>query len=447
MGELGGTASATQIYLKVTNLPPFTAIRWPSVQDHGNGQDSIRTTVTTNDTLQQYRPHGTYFELLTNVGGTTPPGTYKIFLDTSTINGARRASDVPVFWDVVVTAPTVLAQNTPASMPPIPNLNVWESNMVAYSDPGHWCLSKISSSPETWAEAAGRTRQTICSPWSDFCSMYYDGERVWLQILDYTQSHGRLLPYNGQMCADASKRVYRDLYFSPGLPLYRRFPLGLYMDFTRTGDTTSQSTLLQMATQGNVYDEGFFVSSRNIRETAYQLEVDHLASKLGHAAATARLDEDVNLLLGQVSQITDSGNAEWVQPFMCGLAAEALIEWYEDGHQSDTRIPVALKKLGDWLWANAWGHDVSGNGFYYNSKLFQFGIRGGSNQQNLNLLVVPLWGWLYRYTGDVNYLNEGDFIWNLGVIQEPGDGIDFSGKNFSQQYRWSFNYVAWRGGK
>jgi hypothetical protein len=220
------------------------------------------------------------------------------------------------------------------------------------------------------------------------------------------------------------------------------------MDFVRNGDLASKATDLAMAANSDgAYWGGTFVDATFIREASYQLEVDLIAAKLGDPRG-ARVAEDVDLLLGTLSQITESGTAEWAQPFMCGLAAEALIQYYEDGHQNDARIPVALKKLADWLWTNAWTKDASGNGLFYNSYRNKIGLANiDGDMQSLNLLIVPMWGWLYQYTGDQQYLMQGDLIWSFGVLQRPGDGIAFAGKNFSQQYRWSFDYVRWRGGK
>jgi hypothetical protein len=67
-----------------------------------------------------------------------------------------------------------------------------------------------------------------------------------------------------------------------------------------------------------------------------------------------------------------------------------------------------------------------------------------SDLSSLNLLIAPIYAWLYQQTGQKQYQLEGDTIWNAGVTGPPGSGIGWSGKNFSQQYRWSFDYVKWR---
>jgi hypothetical protein len=58
-----------------------------------------------------------------------------------------------------------------------------------------------------------------------------------------------------------------------------------------------------------------------------------------------------------------------------------------------------------------------------------------------------MYAWLFQYTGDSIYQEEGDRCWQGGVNIDPGGGIGWSGKNFSQNYRWSFDYVHWRSGR
>ncbi len=60
---------------------------------------------------------------------------------------------------------------------------------------------------------------------------------------------------------------------------------------------------------------------------------------------------------------------------------------------------------------------------------------------DLNLLIVPLFGWVYRYTGDPIYRTRGDLIFNTGVTDGCA-GCD--GKHFSQAYRWAARYINWR---
>jgi hypothetical protein len=58
----------------------------------------------------------------------------------------------------------------------------------------------------------------------------------------------------------------------------------------------------------------------------------------------------------------------------------------------------------------------------------------------LNLLVAPAFAWVYLQTGDITYRDRGDKVFAGGVRGAYLDG----GKQFSQNYRWSFDYVKWR---
>ncbi len=49
---------------------------------------------------------------------------------------------------------------------------------------------------------------------------------------------------------------------------------------------------------------------------------------------------------------------------------------------------------------------------------------------------------MYLQTGDPKYREEADSIFADGVIYN--DAIHWAGKEFSQNYRWSFDYVKWR---
>ncbi|MCL4852132.1 MAG: hypothetical protein KJZ78_12225 [Bryobacteraceae bacterium] len=57
--------------------------------------------------------------------------------------------------------------------------------------------------------------------------------------------------------------------------------------------------------------------------------------------------------------------------------------------------------------------------------------------------MVPAFGWYYSVTQDPLYRDRGDEIWSHAL----DDDISYSGKIFSQNYRWSFDYIRWRRGE
>ena len=71
---------------------------------------------------------------------------------------------------------------------------------------------------------------------------------------------------------------------------------------------------------------------------------------------------------------------------------------------------------------------------------------------DLNLLIAPLFGWLYHQTGEAKYQQAGDAIFAGGITEdfdndgfyEGGSCLGCTGKFFSQNYRWSIDFVRWR---
>jgi hypothetical protein len=121
------------------------------------------------------------------------------------------------------------------------------------------------------------------------------------------------------------------------------------------------------------------------------------------------------------------------QPFMVGLGAEALIEYYD--LTGDVRIPPLLRVVADELWNGYWD-PVSQSMIY---------IDFNNNNARLpshesSMLVVPLFGWLFQKTGISLYRERGDQAFAAATRSLWLEG----GKQFSQTYRWSPFYVEWR---
>ncbi|PYU24123.1 MAG: hypothetical protein DMG32_14575 [Acidobacteria bacterium] len=205
---------------------------------------------------------------------------------------------------------------------------------------------------------------------------------------------------------------------------------------------------------------GFF-EVVNSREACYALGAKRLDYDAGGGTSTlAQVQQLATHCLGDADRAANGvatvGNLTtgFEQAFMDGLIAQALIEYYMDpktGNQSDSRVPDAVKALADHLWTNEWLPWAGTNGYFpYNLLQYDAGIpvvTGGADLQALNLLIAPMYAWLYRFTGLQQYQLEGDAIWASGVNDPTSEGISWSGKNFSQQYRWSFDYVKWRNGQ
>jgi hypothetical protein len=262
---------------------------------------------------------------------------------------------------------------------------------------------------------------------------YYDGTRVAYQIADHT---------GDQAFAEYAQNpldVYRPyvLESNGAVPGWRVFPQGLRMHYERTGDPLSKEAAIALLkasygptgiTTGGLIGEGLS------REVAYAIEAMLEAERLSQPRH-ARLEEYVDIALGHCDQWFVQERFERMAPFMFGLTAEALIQYHEA--TADPRVLPALKAGADWIWAKAW---VPANkSFVYEYQP----ANTAAGAPDLNLLIAPVFGWIYSQTGDKSYIDKGDQIFTGGV---DGAWLD-QGKQFNQSFRWSMDYLKWRTGQ
>jgi hypothetical protein len=313
---------------------------------------------------------------------------------------------------------------------PIPALAQWQSNMVTVG--AKLCVPASSIVGGSGAD----------SP------VYYDAERVFYQIADYTGNP------SWNACAHNAQAIYRDRYVIPNkgaVPGYWNFTRGLAMDYLRTGDRVSRDAVIVLAENAAIARDttppASTVSADLNREVAYAI-LSYLDAESVGAPRRRRLNLLVDQALGHIDQwfVTISWPGPWqknpqttsrLAPFMVGLTAEALIAYYEKTH--DARIPPAIRLAMDWLWDHAWIPEAQA--FWYEfPDQNQPCCRASGAAPDLNLLIAPAYAWLYQQTGDPTYRDRGDQVFAGGVRGAwLGDG-----KHFDQNYRWSFDYVRWR---
>lgn len=307
---------------------------------------------------------------------------------------------------------------------------------------------------------------------------YYDGERVFYQIADYSGDASWL------DCAKASHNIYGNLYVinnwttaQQGPPGYWLFPNGLYKSYSG-GNQNSRGAFQVLLSNGNyVPATGYNVNGdpsakpavpgqadwSYMRETAYALNAVSFAPQFGipletpftaltpaapplagdHLGQTVggRKAELEQLLLGQLSQSFVTKTAAYRKPFMVGLAAWSLIENYPD----DPAVKSMLQIAADYMWQNMWiAHPVTypqNPSFHYTDDPDPNG-NGTYETPDLNNLISPMYYWLYKVTGDAKYIDEGDQIFNSGATFV--DTLN-GGKQFDQNYRWTFEGLHYRG--
>jgi hypothetical protein len=324
-------------------------------------------------------------------------------------------------WLAVVALTTVACASMLPGTPP--GVSRWESQMTYYGE--KYC---------------NEIRDRNTSGEKQLADTYYDAERIYYQIADYTGDR------RWTACAEAAEKAYRDDYLfrhNGKLPGFWIFPHGLSMDYQRTNDSRSKEALLllaQNAAYANVggYPDDWVTSAEKSREVAYNLSLKVLANEAG-ASYAKEMTHFADLALGHIDQWFISGKAKFLQPFMVGLVAEALIGYH--AKTGDPRVLPAIRTAMDGLWDRHW---VSRAGaFMYIDRAVD--SEGGQDAvkpaPDLNLLIAPAFAWLYVQTGDAKYQQRGDQIFSEGVSQA---GVDFGAKQFNQSYRWSFDYLRWR---
>lgn len=351
-------------------------------------------------------------KLRLRTGATTEPGSYTVTL-TMTSSGV---SVVANHAFNVLPAPAAVRRTPVDTVKPIPGLAVWKERMVLDG------------------KRFGKRGETIGFGYEGHV-WFYDGGRVFLQIGDYLQDKPTWVPRAQNILLQ-----YAD-YVRIGSTGWRIFPHGLAMYYWRYGDERAKSGLLKMAKQWGPY--GGAPDPEWQRETAYILNTLVKAAQVGEPEHF-RTKVLVDYVLGHADLVCRHGHFE--QPFYDGLTMEALIGWYEYTAAKGTpdhRVPPVVKKMLDWLWENA--VDKKTGQMLYQVQAFDgysSSSRLGPKTTELNNLVTPAYAWYWNLTGDNTYLDRGDFLFGHSV-DESRNGF-WSGKQFSQNYKASFDYVHYR---
>ena len=303
----------------------------------------------------------------------------------------------------------------------LPGLAQWESQMQQW---GKFHGDQLLSGRQSFDQALD--------------SVYYDGQYVFLRIYKYT-GDTRYLSY-----ANKAGQIYRDQYVLPSRGFvqgFRSFTDGLRLDWDLNKNAASRAAALSIA-GGGAFTRPASALAQTIsadysREVAYGIENYLDAQALG-ARRQPRLAAFVRQAFGHLNQWFGSGTRKvTLKPFMVGLTARALIKYHTQTR--DARVLPALKRAADVMWREMWVPQ---------SMAFRYADRnsGGENTNpapDLNLLIAPMYEWIYRQTGIESYRSQGDAIFLGGVRQAYLGG----GKQFNQNYRWSFDYVNWRMGQ
>lgn len=250
-------------------------------------------------------------------------------------------------------------------------------------------------------------------------STYYDAIRVF-------QNLGELTGEDFDAEEAAAIKVYREYVFKNNgtIPGNWIFTDGLTNNALR-GDAESKRAVILLATDGSYAPDitplEWTAKADRSREVAYVMLAMMNAERLGEPRRD-RLKLLLGQALGHYDQWFVSKEEPYIQPFMAGLTATALIRYYEQ-IDKDKRILPALKTGADWLWTNAWREKEQA--FYYDTNSPAVGV------PDLNQLVLPLFAWTYKAGGKPQYrLDRARAIFDGGVKGAYLDGA----KQFNQNY-------------
>jgi hypothetical protein len=326
---------------------------------------------------------------------------------------------------------TQKSEPNPAN-PAVPMLDQWEYNMVTF---GPFHCAKAADATQPWGARAEEG--------------YYDGEGIAYLIRDYaSEVLGAPNDAFWNECARAHEVAYRDEYALPNAGAVAGWDVrvrGLYLDYTLTRDEESKRALALIAHNNafaHITSDPYLISIAGSREAAYSLESKLLARDLGEAG----LDEEIafltDVIFGHFKSWFVRRDAEYVRPFMVGLSAEALILLYQK--TGDPRVLAVLQRAADELWKTCWLPDQQT--FMYTDRVHPSGDQ--SPAPDLNLMIAPLYAWVYLRTGDVGYREKADAIWVGGVTNQAHEEIPWGvmsyPKQFNQAYRMGFDFLRYR---
>ncbi len=316
-------------------------------------------------------------------------------------------------------------------------------------------------------------------------AQYYDAGWIFRQISDFV---GEQQPWRDY--ENAANSVYLNEYLIPnefGAQGFRRFPHGFFMALNDRSEISQETfkllrdkpaysaprTLINFKSGG---------AERLSREVAYALQANIYAEKVG---LPRKFDGEGNPRIAFFLRWAANHLYEWrhqkfeggagdgrVSPFMFALTAHALIE-YRDWELENGRDPAeywptslpldyhgrglskpeirwtgieeAITEVAQWLAEEATMQSiptkrllVTERGGYTAFRYEDIGKSGPS--PDLNLLVAPIYAWVYAQSGELKYREVADKLFITGVEEaylKPG-------KHFNQNYRLSFLFHEWR---
>jgi len=317
---------------------------------------------------------------------------------------------------------------------PLPQLAAYESHMLSYGATYAQQLIDFT----TLGAPNGFPSQDYA-----LATIYYDASRCYWDIYNYT-GRSNVLWRNGALAADTVYTTY--LVASGWNPQnYRKFAHGFMASYNETGDIAKRTAIMNMRNAALCNDAVPVSYTEDVngedyggsREVAYIIETYICAEKLGEPKPTKR-DAYIAQALSHLRQWTVDLTATYLRPFMMALTCRALIEMWEHDPTNPYYAQIIPQIIQSWNygWNLCWL--PPNKSFMYTDRSMPHG--GQEPAPDLNMLIAPVFAWLYHVTGDTTWIDKGDQIFEGGVL---GAWLG-NGKQFHQNYCWSNRYIEWR---
>lgn len=283
---------------------------------------------------------------------------------------------------------------------------------------------------------------------------YYDAEAVFYKFKDYTGDS------KWDAAAAKAQAAYAGYYVDPNsgnVPGYWSFTHGLTEDWLRNADADAKASCVALSTNAAYHKEvpDTLVELRNpnlSRENAYALMAHINAERCGESRRsriTTLVDNAIDYHINRWCTLVD---ADFFRPFMGALTARSLIHYYNYIYQ-DPRIVTALTTMATYAQSSCW---ISGSSSWNYTDRDLGSVEDLAIAMDLNLLILPYYGWLYWKTGNTAWRDIGDAAFNAGVSVYTGSShtsgaflggtstVGLLGKHICQNFVWSFDYLTYR---
>jgi hypothetical protein len=227
---------------------------------------------------------------------------------------------------------------------------------------------------------------------------------------------------------------------------------GVELHYLLTGDEASRTAVGRV---GDIFNVAYYMNNLGnlAAEMDNRIQARTLLALLTAWKLNAPSQAGANwgsLLPGALTKILSSQGADGAyrfskltyqcsnnKPWMVGVLNESLIK-YATNYSADTRIPGAVQRSVDYMWANDW--NAAGRAFVYLDGPCPRYDENQAPAPDLNNLVVSSFGYVYRQTGQAAYRDRGEAILAGGVTQAWLGGS----KQFNENYNSSFHYLRYR---